>query len=114
MNYYRARQIIDTKKWFYTRENDGVIYEVGFCNSCKGHDTPQEAVEHFKDYLVDMASFHKEDPNARSLHRCKVCNTFTFGYASTHLVDVFSLCEKHQTREDLRSILAVDELISSL
>lgn len=31
MNYYDARQREDTKKWDYTRMNDGHIHPIGYC-----------------------------------------------------------------------------------
>lgn len=31
MNYYAARQRSDDKRWRYTRQNDGVTWECGYC-----------------------------------------------------------------------------------
>ncbi len=53
MNYYQARQVDpdadrpDAGKWRYTRMNDGAIWPEGACRECDGHDTAEEACQHY-------------------------------------------------------------------
>lgn len=54
MNYHQARQVDpasdreDAGKWRYTNMNDGRVWPEGACaTDCPGHDTAEEACQHW-------------------------------------------------------------------
>jgi hypothetical protein len=111
MNYYAARQHQETKKWKYTMANDGKVYEVGYCakKDCPGHDTPEEAQEHYKQYMLDNnLQFHNPE-DGDTMHKCKKCGTFTFGFATIGPCETIILCTEHQTREVVSEFYKVGE-----
>jgi len=124
MNYYKARQHKDTKKWKYTMVNDGKIYEVGYCatEGCKGHDTPEEACEHYKQYLIDKRlNFFNPDKRLKFfnpaggdvMYECKICGEFTQGFVTVNMQS-FPLCEKCQTKENVSELMgSIGEIVSS-
>lgn len=114
MKHYKARQHQETSKWKYTVENDGRIYEVGYCaeDQCLGHDTPEEAQEHYKQYLLDTRQKFYNPSDGHAMYKCEECGTFTMGHVdiSNHAI---MLCEKHQTREIVEKLFKVGESWSS-
>lgn len=67
-----------------------------------GHKTSEEAAECYKEYVLDQQiSFNHEDKN--SLHKCKVCGTFTSLFVILD-TDLFILCEEHQNKESVASV----------
>jgi hypothetical protein len=105
MNEYQARRISTTGKWHYTRSNGTSIAPAGYCaQMCAGHETPDEAAEHFRQYILDTASydvFKSVKPGP-----CVICHRFTRKLVRTNDgSDMRSLCEKHANREGLERVL---------
>ena len=77
---------------------------------CPGHDTAEEAAEHFRQYRLDNVRFRTlNNPNA--LHKCRVddCGEFTAGVMEIEGDGYFMqiVCEKHQTRETAEQLIGV-------
>lgn len=106
MNYYQARQIQTTGKWHFTRERDGQITPVGYCaDKCDGHGSPDDAAEHYRQYLLDTANydvFQTEYPRA-----CAICRQFTrkLVRTSSGSSQSFMLCSRHANRDGLSRVL---------
>lgn len=50
-------------------------------NPCPGHDTAEEAEEHYREYQIDRAEFVEiVDADAQMLGRCKMCDKHTASY----------------------------------
>lgn len=107
MNYYQPSQKIDTGKWHFTRTNDGYTIPVGYCaDDCDGHDTPDEARAHYRDYELDNARFDGHTVGSR--HQCAICGEWTDRFASLGpgLMATFTLCDEHCNREELAKVYA--------
>lgn len=116
MNYYKARQNQETSKWKYTMSNDGKFYEVGYCatDGCKGHDTYEEACEHYKQYILDKQLHFYNPKDGDTMNKCEICGEFTFGHVTVGACEFHYLCKKHQTKEDVSRLMGnIDEIISS-
>lgn len=120
MNHYKAREIArdgaGTGRWHYTYENHGRIWPYGYCEGgCPGHDTPEEAEEHFRQFLVEKAVFYPELWKTTQ-RACAVCQAWTqggamYGIGHTHCV---ALCDQHRSREYLDPLVKTPkEIISS-
>ncbi|MCK9558274.1 MAG: hypothetical protein M0R50_09580 [Candidatus Cloacimonetes bacterium] len=123
MNYYQPREIIRDKKpcglYHYTCRNDDQIWPVGLCaEDCPGHATPEEAREHWREYLIQGIQFDKithEWPK----DKCQVeeCNEQATMIGSTknepgrfiHKL----LCDKHATSEEMSKFIDACDTWSS-
>lgn len=144
MNYFEPRQVLpnadrpDAGKWRYTCQNDDRVWEVGYCaQGCRGHDDPEGAYEHQRQYELDNARFVVGQPVETALHRdeCEAwhplreadgyepldsgarvqCEKLTTSYARVgpgigHLVH---LCAEHLNRLGLSTAFQVGKVISS-
>ena len=86
---------------------------------CPGHDTPQAACEHQKEYYLATVQFFPETPESRQkakqLQRCAICDEFTCGLATWgpgHLSCVV-LCNAHCSPESLAGLVQVGDSLSS-
>lgn len=75
---------------------------------CPGHDTAEEAAEHYRQWKLDHVRFRVlNNPNA--LHKCRVegCGEFTAGIMEIEGDGYFmeSVCEPHQTRETAETLI---------
>lgn len=115
MRYLMARESKDeqgkpTGKWHFTERYDNDIVAVGYCaRNCPGHATSQEAAEHYRQYMLDIANFdaqrwEREEP-------CRVCGALTVGLAVIpgHHLPV-TLCEIHRNREGLAQAMPIVEM----
>lgn len=120
MNYLKPRQVDpsadrdDAGKWRYTCMNDGRVWPVGYCaKDCPGHDTPEEANAHQRDYELDNAVF-TEGPSvdeALDRYRCQArandadepsqCGKLTTSVARVGSYQRISLCVDHLNRDGL-------------
>lgn len=86
---------------------------------CPGHDSPEEACEHYKQYLLDNARLRPETADmlrqAKTAHRCQApgCRKMTVGHASWGGHGYASLCDKHCTRAVLSDLVTVGESFQS-
>jgi len=112
VNYDKARQIDpqadrpDAGKWRYTTSNRRVgTYAIGYCaDGCPGHDTPEEAEAHQREYELDRC-LRLDGRYVDAQHKCVVCNEWTQGFA--HFVPMgahYDLCDEHRTREQVEKL----------
>lgn len=75
---------------------------------CPGHDTKEEAEEHYRQYRLDHVRFLVLD-NPNALHKCRVCGAFTAGVMEIEGDGYFmeTVCEEHQTRETAEELIGV-------
>jgi hypothetical protein len=132
MNYLKARQRKSDGKWDYTLENDGVIYPIGYCSAYRepnipinpdrlktmrdfsikhhseGHSTPEEANQCYKKYLLDQRlTLMQQYIDVQ--HKCAVCGEFTQCCVSIDGWHKYTLCEKHNNREEVEKLFSVGE-----
>ncbi len=113
MRYYAPRQRRDTGKWHYTLMVGGKITPVGFCaEDCPGHDTPQGAADHFKEFLLEKTM---RKMNVPELRMCMVCDSPTG--RRVHIGKgkpiKLILCQEHQSRTDIESLVNFDKIAES-
>jgi hypothetical protein len=68
-------------------------------NPCPGHETEEEACEHYRQHLIDDSRY---DFQMKPAHACAVCGEMTEMLAGVayHSIQVW-LCDKHRNRENL-------------
>lgn len=76
-------------------------------NPCPGHDTAEEAAEHYRQYRIDKAVFVEIiDADARMLHRCKMCDKHTASYMQIPgEIHTEFVCPDHHNREALNFLI---------
>ena len=114
MNYYQARQRKDDGLWHYTCQNDHQIWPVGYCaQGCAGHQTAKEAETHFREWVLDTATFDGTLSNQQ--RKCEVCGIWTdrIAQAGIGMTDTHVLCDEHRTRAWLATVLPEQEVIIS-
>ena len=113
MNYYDAREMTDKDgkgigKWRYTQSNKrSGTYAVGHCaEGCDGHDTAEEAREHYRQYLLETR-VSKFENASDTQHKCQVegCDEWTQTWVHIGSSHHFALCEKHQTPEIYEQVM---------
>jgi hypothetical protein len=111
MNYDEPRQISsgdNAGKWRYTSMNDGQVWAIGYCaNGCPGHDTKDEAREHYRQWQLDTKlQFHDGPADPDTLRRCEAdgCTEHTAGSASMGPWLSWTLCPAHRTRETVEAL----------
>ena len=74
---------------------------------CVGHDTAEEAAEHYRQYRIDQAAFVSvKDADAHMLHRCKMCDKHTASYM--HIpgeIHQEYVCDDHHNRQALSFLI---------
>lgn len=117
MNYYQPRELLKDGKptglWHYTCRNDDRVWPVGYCaQDCPGHATPEEAREHYRQYLLDNARY---DGYLRDEQRkCEICGAWTQRYAEGPHIFMHVLCDEHCNREGLSQVIGtMGDIISS-
>lgn len=109
MNYYQASEIQKdgkgTGKFRYTKHNKRTgTYAVGYCaDDCEGHDTEEEACEHYRQYLLNERV--RTGTVLGSKHQCSYegCEEWTQNMA--HIGEAsYSICQFHNNREDIEKI----------
>jgi hypothetical protein len=118
MNYYQARELrtADGKPaglWHFTCQNDNRIWPVGYCaQGCVGHDTPEGAQEHYRQYLLDTARY--DGRMSGQQRACRVCGAWTQRFAETEAgTSLYVLCDEHCNRESLETLVKAPEWITS-
>lgn len=110
MRYDQPLQIKDgphAGKWHFVRKygSDGRrgMGAIGYCaEGCNGHDTAEEAREHYRQYLLDQRLRFFEGPDDPStLRKCQVegCTAYTAGRGQLGEWLMWNLCATHRTRE---------------
>lgn len=110
MNYYDAMELRvrgqHTGLWHYVVSNARATYAVGYCaEDCPGHPTPEEARAHYREYLLDTASFKLRW--SRHWEPCRVCGELAerFAQVGPGGMAVYTLCDDHCNREGLDQVL---------
>lgn len=122
MRHNNPRELRDangqpTGLWHYTVYVDSLklTYPIGYCaDNCPGHATPDEAREHYRQYLLDEQLTYGDQQDVQ--YRCSACQEWTTGYAHIpDLVRYWPLCSAHQTREEVEKLFpAVGDSIGSV
>lgn len=80
---------------------------------CPGHDTPEGAEEHQRQYMLDRRTrYDRHTPNQQ--HKCRVCGAWTQGFATVGESRMYILCDEHRNREEVEKLMGpVGVVISS-
>lgn len=71
---------------------------------CPGHDTPEAAAEHYRQYLLDNVTYDGRMSNQQQ--KCRVCGAWTSGLAQVPFASrLWVLCDEHRTRESVDRLL---------
>jgi len=103
MAYYSAQQK-SNKKWHYTCQNGAGIFDIGYCDKCRGHDTELEAMEHYRQYNIDHAV---EMIDTDIQKKCQICQEWTqsfMAFKETTLPKQYYLCKNHCNKEGLELV----------
>ena len=115
MNYYGPREMTKDKKpiglFHYTCRNDNQIWPVGLCaDECPGHPTPEEAIAHWREYLIQGIQFEaitEEWPKEKC--QVKDCNEQATMVGSTKNEPGcwmnIQLCAAHATPEEMAKFI---------
>lgn len=110
MNRYGPRVLIaddgrPTGRFHFARSSAYRDEAVGYCAAgCAGHDTADEAREHYRQFLVnERVSLFPEQ--MQRPERCRVCGAWTQSYARVESWDFYPLCPEHLTRESVALLL---------
>ncbi len=90
----------------YSDEESWPPYPVGHCaNGCPGHDTPEEARQHYQEYQFDQ-NMHYGAADEASKQKCCVCGDWTNGRAwkQGEFPKEFVLCDAHNNADSLRPV----------
>src|SRR5437879_128061 len=116
MNYYDARERQKDGKGIgifdYTCMNDDQIWPVGYCPSCGGHQTQEEAYECYKKYELDH-HLHLDVESHDTQHKCEICEGWTQKGAEVGHGRLWWLCDAHRNRETVEGLFGVGYTISS-
>lgn len=84
-------------------------------NACPGHATPDEACDHYKQYLVDHTRISEPKSVEWPKYKCSVkdCNEEGNRMANVQGSMYFELCEKHANKDVLNELVSVGECWSS-
>jgi hypothetical protein len=77
-------------------------------NPCLGHDTPEEAEEHYKQYLLDRIDFQRPDHIKDQQLKCQICGKWTQSTVGPGM-RFFVLCDEHLNRAAVSELLSVGE-----
>lgn len=121
MNYYQPLEMADAEgkpagKWHYTCTNDGILngrsFPVGYCGAgrlpgdtaekCPGHDTPEGAAEHYRQWLLDH-KLRLDGARPNGHYGCAVCGVLTDQVAKVDHRS-FHLCDDHRNREHVEAL----------
>lgn len=104
MNYYGPERD-DAGRWRYVRVNDGRAWAVGYCANCEGHDDPEGAVAHQREFDLDQA-VERGPERTEPWAPCGVCGRRTPWCWSVGpgLGRAIHLCDEHRGRERLASL----------
>ena len=71
-------------------------------NPCPGHPTSEEAIAHYREYLLDNARYDGR-MQENEMRKCEICGTWTQGVAT---VGDYShdLCDGHRNRAGLEQV----------
>ena len=101
----------DGERWVYSCRAQGRQWPLGYCSARCRHQTPDEAVAHYRQYLLDTARY---DGHWRGVaYRCELCDTWTDRFAQLESFALHRLCPAHLNREGLARVLERTPLAES-
>lgn len=73
---------------------------------CNGHDTPEGAQRHYREYVLDGATYG--DKMSDQQLRCEICRAYTDGMAKAGPGQMYMhvLCDDHRDRDNLDRFLS--------
>jgi hypothetical protein len=87
-----------------TCEGKGIVTKA---DPCPGHETAEDAAEHFRQYRIARAEFVSvKDADASMLMRCTMCEKHTASYM--HIpgeIHLESVCDDHHGRDALAHLI---------
>ncbi len=84
-------------------------------NPCPGHKTQEEACEHYKEYLLDQATYHGPKKQEWPKNKCELdgCNNEATHMATCGGSHCWEFCASHCNRESVAKVLSVGWSVSS-
>ena len=84
---------------------------ISAAHPCQGHDTPEEACEHYRQYLLfERTRFGEMTDEQR---RCQVCRAWTQGIAEVGGLFSIVVCDDHRNLDSVAAFVTVTELWES-
>lgn len=143
MNYYQPRKRESDGRYDFTCLNDGKTWAVGYCTKFRewwksdsirgfpvsqkeidaeilfkdkyhidGHATYEQAGECYKEYLLDHRLKLGRKMTDQKL-KCEVCGEWTSLFATLGDSEMWTLCQEHNTREEVEKLFETPSLIIS-
>jgi hypothetical protein len=108
---YSGIMAFDPNKHCATCADKGIIIRA---DPCPGHDTPEGAAEHYRQYLLDNLAFDDIAMQNRQ-EKCRICGVWTQGVARTResINQVWVLCDEHRNRESVDRLLEAPGYVMS-
>lgn len=116
MNHDAAREIADgplAGRWHYTTANRrSGTHPIGYCrDGCQGHETAEEAREHYRSYLLAERVVLEAGAFVDAQYRCEVDGCEGWATHSTRVGEwtMFTLCDEHRTLDTVAGLVEVGE-----
>ena len=89
-----------------TCEDKGIVRRA---DPCPGHDTPEGAREHYRQYLLDQVRYDQKLLDER--RKCAVCGAWSeyTAFIPSEINHVWVLCDEHRNREQVDKLLKAPE-----
>jgi hypothetical protein len=101
-DYHGPREVAPGR-WLYTCRNEGRLWPIGHCSAACAHQTAADAEAHYREYLLDSASFSGHWPGKE--YRCEVCAAWTDRFVVLRCYVAYPLCHQHLNRAGLEQVL---------
>jgi hypothetical protein len=100
-DYHGPRRVANGG-WVYTCRTDAGLWPIGYCTTRCRHVSPEDAEEHYREYLIDSAHFGGQWRGKE--YQCEVCRAWTDRFAVLKSYVVRPLCPTHLNREGLEQL----------
>jgi hypothetical protein len=88
--------------WSYTCRANGRLGPIGYCTPTCRHASPEDAEEHYRQYLIDSAQYGGRWMGKE--YQCEVCRCWTDRFAVLRSYVVRPLCLSHLNRDGLAQL----------
>lgn len=102
MRHHTVLQRGEGGPWHYVSAGKRGAHPMGGCTTDCVHETPDEAYEHHRTWLLDTARFGEVDPDEQ--RRCEECDAWTQRRTWYDNTSCVVLCVDHSTREVLERL----------
>ncbi len=92
--------------WVFSCRAHGRLWPIGHCSARCRHWTPAEATAHYREYLLDTASYDGYWQGVA--YRCELCDAWTQRFAQLASFELHRLCPAHLNRAGLQRVLDDD------